>query len=171
MAHPQLLNGATASNFLFAHMTPAEREDVFSLFERWPVKAGDVVVRQSEPGDFYYVVEGGQYDVFVQAGLDPPLLVHTYSSSMGQAVGVCMHGRGVRGDRSIREWGNGVCVCVCVRHEGVAHARALDTTQLEEGCVTLVPYCMFNPYPYRRTTRRRRSASWRCFTTSPAPPP
>ncbi|PNW77593.1 hypothetical protein CHLRE_10g443550v5 [Chlamydomonas reinhardtii] len=80
----RLLAGATSGNFLFSGMTEAERADVFTLFERYPVKAGDVVVRQAEPGDFFYVVEGGQYDVFVQAGLDPPLLVHTYSSASGQ---------------------------------------------------------------------------------------
>ena len=54
-----------------------------------------MVVRQAEPGDFFYVVEGGQYDVFVQAGLDPPLLVHTYSSASGQPVrGGCGAGAG-----------------------------------------------------------------------------
>ncbi|KAG2485550.1 hypothetical protein HYH03_015717 [Edaphochlamys debaryana] len=80
----KLLAQATSSNFLFSGMQAEERADVFTLFERYPVKAGDVVVRQSEPGDYFYVVESGQYDVFVQAGMDPPLLVHTYSSASGQ---------------------------------------------------------------------------------------
>ncbi|GIL79333.1 hypothetical protein Vretimale_16527 [Volvox reticuliferus] len=80
----RLLSFATSTNFLFTSMSEAERADVFMLFERYPVKAGDVVVRQAEPGDYFYVVESGQYDVFVQAGMDPPLLVHTYSSASGQ---------------------------------------------------------------------------------------
>ncbi|EFJ39655.1 hypothetical protein VOLCADRAFT_100703, partial [Volvox carteri f. nagariensis] len=81
-----LLSYATSSNFLFTTMSESERSDVFMLFERYPVKAGDVVVRQAEPGDYFYVVESGQYDVFVQSGMDPPLLVHTYSSASGQPV-------------------------------------------------------------------------------------
>ncbi len=45
-----------------------------------------MVVRQAEAGDHYYVVDSGQYDVFVQSGMDPPLLVHTYSAASGQPV-------------------------------------------------------------------------------------
>jgi hypothetical protein len=90
----QLLSYATSSNFLFTSMSESERADVFMLFERYPVKAGDVVVRQAEPGDYFYVVESGQYDVFVHAGMDPPLLVHTYSSASGQPVSKCGGRRG-----------------------------------------------------------------------------
>lgn len=50
------------------------------------VQAGEIVIRQAEPGDCFYVVEAGQFDVFVQHETDPPLHVHTYTTTGGQTV-------------------------------------------------------------------------------------
>ncbi len=44
----------------FSSLPPAHIESLLASFDRQTVKAGDVIVRQSEPGDFYYVIERGR---------------------------------------------------------------------------------------------------------------
>jgi CRP-like cAMP-binding protein len=61
---------------------------VFALFERRAVRAGEVVIRQGEDGDHFFVVESGQFDVYVQpaGSVQPAEHVHTYGSQPGLAV-------------------------------------------------------------------------------------
>lgn len=47
----------------FASLPPAHIESLLNCFRRQPVKAGEVVVRQKEPGNFYYVIERGRAQV------------------------------------------------------------------------------------------------------------
>jgi len=47
----------------FSSLPPAHIESLLASFDRQAVKAGDVIVRQNEPGDFYYVIERGRVQV------------------------------------------------------------------------------------------------------------
>ncbi len=48
---------------VFARLPAARIEELLSRFERISVKRGDVVIRESEEGDFYYVIESGRCHV------------------------------------------------------------------------------------------------------------
>jgi len=60
---------------------------VLGLFERRVVRPGDIVVRQGEAGDAFYVVDEGAFDVYLlqHAGAQPEH-VHTYTSQPGQVA-------------------------------------------------------------------------------------
>ena len=79
------LEEAVQGNFLFACLAPEQRRAVLGLFERRPVRAGDVVIRQGEAGDMFYIVEQGAFDVFLlqQPSGSTPEHVHTYTSQPG----------------------------------------------------------------------------------------
>jgi rhodanese-related sulfurtransferase len=47
----------------FSSLPPAHIESLLASFDRQMAKAGDVIVRQNEPGDFYYVIERGRAQV------------------------------------------------------------------------------------------------------------
>ncbi|GAB1392334.1 hypothetical protein MASR1M60_04970 [Rhodocyclaceae bacterium] len=47
----------------FSSLPPAHIESLLAAFERQIVKVGDVIVRQHEPGDYYYVIERGHAQV------------------------------------------------------------------------------------------------------------
>jgi CRP-like cAMP-binding protein len=47
----------------FARLPPARIDDLLARFERIAVKRGDVVIREGEEGDYYYVVESGRCQV------------------------------------------------------------------------------------------------------------
>lgn len=44
----------------FASLPAANIDSLLACFERHPVKAGEVIVQQGAPGDFYYVIERGR---------------------------------------------------------------------------------------------------------------
>ena len=48
---------------LFARVPAANIQRVFTCLEAVEFKAGDLVVRQGEPGDFYYVIQSGRAQV------------------------------------------------------------------------------------------------------------
>lgn len=47
----------------FAHLPAANIEALIASFQRRAVRSGEVVIRQGEPGDYYYVIERGRAQV------------------------------------------------------------------------------------------------------------
>ncbi|MBS0335257.1 MAG: cyclic nucleotide-binding domain-containing protein [Proteobacteria bacterium] len=47
----------------FASLPPAHIDELLRRFERVRVRSGDVVLREGDPGDYYYVVESGRCQV------------------------------------------------------------------------------------------------------------
>ncbi len=60
-----MLLDSVKSNFLFSHLAPDAREAVLDVMERVEVDAGEVIIRQGERGDHFYVAETGTYDILV----------------------------------------------------------------------------------------------------------
>jgi len=74
---------AVRANFLFSHLNDEQRERVFNLMVLRKVVKDEVIIQQGDKGNHFYVVDKGQFDVFVDHGDGNPLLVHTYSSGAG----------------------------------------------------------------------------------------
>ncbi|KAG7398629.1 WD repeat-containing protein 63 [Phytophthora boehmeriae] len=76
----RLLEALTKTNWLFRQLTQAQKDDIFAVMERITVQEGDMVIRQGDPGDKFYIVESGDYQVSVR-GADggPENIVHTYT--------------------------------------------------------------------------------------------
>lgn len=76
---------ALKSNFLFQHLTPSQRSTVISVMQPLSVTSGDVVIKQGDQGDRFYVIDCGRYEVRVQGpALDDPTggnVVHVYESA------------------------------------------------------------------------------------------
>jgi len=78
------LRTATATNFLFSRLVDEQRKLIYNLMEKRAVEAGEVIIRQGDPGEHYFVIETGEYDVYVQSGDNPPKYEFTYSSDNKQ---------------------------------------------------------------------------------------
>ncbi|KAL4087826.1 hypothetical protein PRIC1_012257 [Phytophthora ramorum] len=76
----RLLEALTKNNWVFRQLTQAQKDDIFTVMERITVREGDMVIRQGDPGDKFYIVECGDYQVSVR-GADggPESIVHTYT--------------------------------------------------------------------------------------------
>jgi rhodanese-related sulfurtransferase len=48
---------------VFAQLPPARIDELLRRFERVPVARGDVVIREGDEGDYYYVIESGRFQV------------------------------------------------------------------------------------------------------------
>jgi CRP-like cAMP-binding protein len=47
----------------FSQLPPAHIDELLKRFERLRVKQGDVVIREGDEGDYYYVIESGRFQV------------------------------------------------------------------------------------------------------------
>ncbi len=56
---------AIRSNFLFQYLDEQQRNDVFSVMKKVQVSSGHVVITQGDDGDTFFVVESGEFDVWV----------------------------------------------------------------------------------------------------------
>jgi len=55
----------------FSALPPAHIDQLLQRFQRISVKRGDAIVRQSEPGDYYYLIESGRCQVTRQVAGTP----------------------------------------------------------------------------------------------------
>lgn len=63
----RLMTGAFSLSSLrngpFSQLPPAHIEELMKRFERLPAERGQVVIREGDEGDYYYVVESGRFQV------------------------------------------------------------------------------------------------------------
>jgi len=71
------------ANFLFAHLSDQQRRTVFEAMQKFHVRKDEVVIKQGDRGEHFYVIQEGDFDVYVAYENGPPELVHTYSTRGG----------------------------------------------------------------------------------------
>lgn len=59
------LEQALSAHLMFKHLEGDERLEVFQRMFECHFKAGDIIIKQGDPGDNFYVVETGECDIFV----------------------------------------------------------------------------------------------------------
>ncbi len=57
-----------ANNFLFRNLDEEQEKDVLAAMREMSIQSGEVVIEQGAAGDFFYVVENGEFDIFVKKG-------------------------------------------------------------------------------------------------------
>lgn len=78
------ISSAIKANFLFAHLNQAQRQKTFDVMKRVPVKKGEVVIRQGDQGDWFYVVDMGEYSVTITPpGGGPAVEILKYTTDGG----------------------------------------------------------------------------------------
>jgi len=63
-AQIERIQAATRSSILFSGLDRSQQEEIIDAMSELPVKAGTTVISQGEPGDFFYIVERGVFDVY-----------------------------------------------------------------------------------------------------------
>ena len=64
------------SNFLFGSLNPVEKKKIIDAVQDVKYKAGDVIIKEGDDGDNFYIVEAGALDCtkVLSAGADPTFL-------------------------------------------------------------------------------------------------
>lgn len=64
------IRSSIGQNFLFRNLDDDQERDVLAAMNEVHVQSGEVVIQQGTAGDFFYVVESGEFDIYVQRGGD-----------------------------------------------------------------------------------------------------
>lgn len=64
-AEVQLIRNSIGSNFVFSGLSESDMEPLVSAFEKCNFKNKETIIRQGEPGDFFYVINEGKVDFIV----------------------------------------------------------------------------------------------------------
>jgi len=82
------IKAAVKANFLFQHLNDTQAKQVYDVMKRVAVKKGDVVIRQGDQGDWFYVVDEGEYAVTLeQGGKDVEILRYTTQGGANPCFG------------------------------------------------------------------------------------
>jgi CRP-like cAMP-binding protein/serine/threonine protein phosphatase PrpC len=65
-AEIQRIKAAMNSNFLFQKLSESQSTQIYDAMKRKRVKAGEIIIRQGDPGDEFYVLEIGEYVVTIE---------------------------------------------------------------------------------------------------------
>lgn len=85
----QRIKTAVRANFLFRHLNDDQLDKAVSAMETIPVTSGDVIIKQFDEGDKFYIADFGEYDVEVAVAtvdgksFEPPQKVFTYDTKHG----------------------------------------------------------------------------------------
>jgi CRP-like cAMP-binding protein len=63
----QLLIGVVQQNVLFRNFKAEEHSRIVEAFDCIEVKAGEIVIKQGDSGEYFYIVESGQLEVYMES--------------------------------------------------------------------------------------------------------
>jgi len=61
----QALSKAIQTNLLFSHLDDNEKSDIFDAMQPFNYKEGETIIQQGEEGDFFYIIDQGDVEVYV----------------------------------------------------------------------------------------------------------
>lgn len=67
----EFLDEALGENFIFSDLNDAERHKLIDAMEKEVVPMGKTIIKQGDVGDFFYIVEDGTVNFFVDGDVDP----------------------------------------------------------------------------------------------------
>eukprot|EP01090_Pellita_catalonica_P003258 TRINITY_DN1290_c0_g1_i1.p1 TRINITY_DN1290_c0_g1~~TRINITY_DN1290_c0_g1_i1.p1 ORF type:complete len:346 (-),score=73.13 TRINITY_DN1290_c0_g1_i1:159-1196(-) len=65
------ISSALEKNVLFAHLDADERGDLYGAMEKVSVSAGNIIIKQGDEGDYFYVVDSGTCEIWVDSAGTP----------------------------------------------------------------------------------------------------
>ncbi|RHY79120.1 hypothetical protein DYB26_004606 [Aphanomyces astaci] len=74
------IKGAVSCNFMLNSLATEQLKDVILAMEERNVRAGDTIIKQGDEGDYFYVIDSGEFDVFTRQNDPPTVPVFHYTN-------------------------------------------------------------------------------------------
>ncbi|ETV78439.1 hypothetical protein, variant [Aphanomyces astaci] len=74
------IKGAVSCNFMLNALATEQLTDVILAMEERKVRAGDTIIKQGDEGDYFYVIDSGEFDVFTRQNDPPTVPVFHYTN-------------------------------------------------------------------------------------------
>jgi len=130
---------ALSKNALFAHFEKDDLEVLYDAMFPTVCKAGDVIMRQGDPGDNFYIVDSGVCDIFVKIQEKPdPILVKTCYSGDGFGELALMYGT-PRAATIISQTDSKLWAIDRMTYRKIVMGRTMNKRELYEGFLKKVP--------------------------------
>ncbi|CAK4069851.1 unnamed protein product [Aphanomyces euteiches] len=78
------IKSAVACNFMFSSLEPQDQMDIIDAMEERRVHVGDTVIKQGAEGDYFYVIEMGEFDVFTERSPTTPVFHYSNGGTFGE---------------------------------------------------------------------------------------
>jgi cAMP-dependent protein kinase regulator len=91
-AQLQRIKTATQANFLFRSLTEEQEADVLAAMKEVNIGAGEMIIEQGAAGDYFYIVESGELDVFVKREGQVIEEANGDRALLGKKVATCVEG-------------------------------------------------------------------------------
>ena len=108
-----LIEAALRKNFVFEALSDADLADVVDCMARRSVAPGTDLIKQGDTGDYFYVIERGDYDIFVNG---QKVVSFTRGDSFGELALLynCPRAATCRSRANSEVRGCRVCLLVCL---------------------------------------------------------
>lgn len=146
------IHASVAKNFNFRDLDEEQRSGVLDAMQEVNVPAGEVVIRQGDDGDYFYVVESGTLDCFVQPSPLPPAAV-TANTQNGDEEKFVQPGYHPEFGRKVRAYGPGEAFGELALMYG--HPRAATIVAVEPCTLWRVDRITFRTIILKAAYRRR----------------
>lgn len=79
------ISAAVNHNFLFSGLDESQKKEIFDAMAEVRVTAGEDIIKQGDQGDYFYVLDSGEFDVYVNGVNDNnPVLRYKQGGSFGE---------------------------------------------------------------------------------------
>ncbi|ETW05168.1 hypothetical protein H310_04170 [Aphanomyces invadans] len=75
---------AVACNFMLNSLGSEELMDVIHAMEERKVQAGDTIIKQGDEGDYFYVIDNGEFDVYKSSTPGVPVFHYSNEGTFGE---------------------------------------------------------------------------------------
>lgn len=147
------IRASTSNNFIFRDLDEEQESGVLGSMQELKVEKDEVVIRQGDVGEFFYIVESGQMNCYIRTEVPPAWLAGQPSSSVSPSDHFLQPGYHPEYGKKVAECKQGSCFGELALMYG--HPRAATVIAVEKSVLWSLDRITFRTIILKAAHRRR----------------